>query len=128
MGTTANLGIMLHVLSNQTVQEIWKAFGDQVRAQPLRSEHRGLLRRHWVWRGVWQHLRLGAEPGRAPAGTLLNAEVGGGKVESVADAPRGRNEHLLLDQVVRTFAENNSLCYLGKKAFIRSLSVDCHLL
>lgn len=30
MGTTANLGIMLHVLSNQAVQEIGKAFRDQV--------------------------------------------------------------------------------------------------
>lgn len=30
IGTTANLGIMLHVLSNQTVQEIWKAVSEQV--------------------------------------------------------------------------------------------------
>lgn len=30
MGTTANSARMLHVLSNQTVQEMWKAFRDQV--------------------------------------------------------------------------------------------------
>lgn len=58
---------------------------------------------HQIWGGdVWQQLHLGAEPARAWAGTLREAGGGEGKADSAAQAPRCRNEHLLLDQVVRS--------------------------
>jgi len=70
---------------------------------------------------AWEHSQAG------PGGTLSNAEGGDSKAESAAQTPRCRNEYLLLDQEVRSFAENNSLSYLGEKAFIWSQSIDCYL-
>lgn len=70
---------------------------------------------------------LGSRASQRPSRALQNTEGGGRKAESTAQAPRCRNEHPLLDQVVRSVAESNSLRYLGKKAFVWSLSVDCYL-